>query len=90
MTRTGGTTGQITADYSISYLPPGTADPDMGLKGVVVAGGGSVVMAAGQSQADLTETIFSSAFTEPGAQLHVEINGTELTGGGMRPLDHMT
>lgn len=55
----------------------------MGLTGVVVAGGGSVAMGAGQSQADITESIFSNAFIEPGAQLYVEINGTELTGGGM-------
>ena len=49
----------------------------------MVADGGSVEMAAGQSQADVTESIFTDAFVEPGAQLYVEINGTELTGGSM-------
>lgn len=80
VSRSGGTVGQITVDYSITYLAPGAT---VGTAGQVTADGGSVTITAGQSQATVTVPIFTTAFTEPGAQLRVEINGTEISGGGM-------
>ena len=69
-------------DYSIVYLPPGVDNLAMGSRGEVIMDGGSVTMPAGQSLTTVTVTLFTTAFIETGAQLYVEINSTEISGGG--------
>ena len=40
-------------------------------------------MEDGQATVNVTVTLHDDAFLEEGAKLYVELNGTQLTGGGM-------
>ena len=40
-------------------------------------------MVDGQATVNVTVTLYDDAFLEEGAKLYVELNGTQLTGGGM-------
>lgn len=86
MARSGGTLGQIEVDYRIVYLPAGVTVPVLGESGTVIQSDGSIMMGPGQTLVDVSQNLFSNAFTEPGAQLYIEIVRTELLAGGRVPL----
>ena len=83
MNRTKGTTGQILIEYLLLYLSSDVSDPSEGQAGQVAAAGNSVQMEDGQATVNVTVTLYDDAFLEEGAKLYVELNGTQLTGGGM-------
>ena len=82
VTRSISSVGQVLAQYRILYLPPGNSNPSQGQAGVVAAETGSVQLLNGQTSANVTVVLYSNAFLEENALIYVEVNDTELNGGG--------
>lgn len=68
--------------YRVLYLSPGNTNSSQGQSGIVAPSTGSIQLLNGQTSANVTVVLFSSAFLEENALIYVEVNDTELNGGG--------
>ena len=86
VTRNRGTTGTISVDYSVTYLPQGVSDPSEGDTSVFAMASGSVRLVGGQMVAEWDLEILNDAFLDASAQFHVMLSGTNLVEGGKQLL----
>lgn len=82
VTRSISNVGQVLAQYRILYLSPGNSNPSQGQSGVVAPATESTQLLNGQTAANVTVVLYSNAFLEENALIYVEVNNTELSGGG--------
>ena len=82
ITRNHGTTGTISVDYSVTYLPQGVTDTSEGDSSVFAMASGSVRLLGGQMVAEWDLEILNEAFLDTSAQFHVEMISTNLVEGG--------
>ena len=83
VTRNQGTTGTISVDYYVTYLPEGVSNPSEGDPSVFAMSSGSVRLVGGQMVAEWDLEILNEAFLDAGAQFYVKLNGTYLVEGGI-------
>ena len=79
LTRSGGTIGVLSVEYSVLYLPLGVTEPAQGMP---VAAQGSERLEGGQDRAEFSITISNELFVEPMANFYAFLNATSLIGGG--------
>ena len=84
LTRSGGSSEDISIIYRVLYLPQGTNDPNLGMAGTIAVEFNTVVMSATDVEKTVTLNIYNNAFLAQGDQLYVELNNTELNAAGLR------
>ena len=82
MTRNQGTTGTISVDYLLAYLPEGVSDPAEGDASVFASASGSVRLVGGQMVAEWDVEILNDAFLDSNARFYAKLNSTYLVEGG--------
>ena len=82
MTRSPGTTGTISVDYYVTYLPEGASSAADGDSSVFAAAAGSVRLVGGDSSVEWDVEILSEAFLDTSGQFYVNLNSTSLVEGG--------